>query len=63
MLKNLGLGKQQARIAQTNYNLLSDLLDINYTTNVLLDNLATLVGTSRLPGESDVDLKKKIILK
>lgn len=52
---------QELNTLETNYNLLSDLLDIDYTTDVLLDNLATLVGTSRLPGESDVDLKKKII--
>ena len=46
---------------EVNYNLLSELLDIDYVSDVLLDNLASLVGTSRLPGESDVDLKKKII--
>ena len=52
---------QELNTLEANYNLLSDLLDINYTTDVLLDNLATLVGTSRLPGESDNDLKNKII--
>lgn len=46
---------------ENNYNLLSELLDIDYVTDILLDNLATFVGTSRLPGESDEDLKKKII--
>ena len=49
---------QELNTLETNYNLLADLLDINYTTDVLLDNLATLVGTSRLPGRIRCRFKK-----
>lgn len=46
---------------EANYNLLDDLQDIDYVSGNLLDGLASLAGTSRLPGESDADLKKKIV--
>ena len=48
-------------VVKANYDLLSDLLDVDYVSANLLDALATQVGTSRLPGESDADLKKKIV--
>lgn len=53
---------QELNTLEANYNLLSDLLDIDYVSGNLLDNLASLVGTSRLSGESDADLKKKIVV-
>jgi hypothetical protein len=52
---------QELNTLEANYDLLSELLNIDYVTDNLLDNLAVLVGTSRIPGESDADLKNKII--
>jgi len=49
-------------VVKANYDLLSDLLDVDYVSANLLDALATQVGTSRLPGESDAELKKKIVI-
>jgi len=48
-------------VVKANYDLLSELLDVDYVSANLLDALATQVGTSRLPGESDAELKKKIV--
>lgn len=48
-------------VVKANYDLLSELLDVDYVSANLLDALATQVGTNRLPGESDADLKKKIV--
>ena len=48
-------------VVKANYDLLSELLNVDYVSANLLDALATQVGTGRLPGESDADLKKKIV--
>lgn len=55
------VGTQEPNELQTNYNLLDDLLDIDFCTGNLLDNLAGLVGTSRLTGETDAELRSKIV--
>ena len=52
---------QELNNLKANYDLLDDLLDITYCTNNLLNQLASLVGTSRINGETDADLRKKII--
>lgn len=46
-------------VVKANYDLLSELLNVDYVSANLLDALATQVGTGRLPGESDADLKKE----
>lgn len=52
---------QELNNIKANYDLLDELLDINFCSGNLLNNLAALVGTSRINGETDLELRKKII--
>lgn len=47
---------------KANYDLLSNLISVDYCTSALLDQLAANIGTSRLAGETDEELKNKITL-